>query len=130
MGAFLTGSGIPPGAGVGLKPQHVPEILSGPQAVAFFEVHAENYMGAGGAPHALLTRIRADYPLSLHGVGLSIGGEGPLDQTHLQRLRDLVRRYEPSLFSEHLAWSSHETQFFNDLLPVPYTCLLYTSRCV
>jgi len=121
MGAFLTGSGIPPGAGVGLKPQHAPEILSGPQAVAFFEVHAENYMGAGGAPHALLTRIRADYPLSLHGVGLSIGGEGPLDQTHLQRLRDLVRRYEPGLFSEHLAWSSHETQFFNDLLPVPYT---------
>jgi uncharacterized protein (UPF0276 family) len=84
-------------------------------------VHAENYMGAGGPPHRYLTEIRNRYPLSLHGVGLSIGADKPLDGNHLQRLKELIERYEPGLFSEHLAWSTHETTFFNDLLPVPYT---------
>src|SRR5262249_37017027 len=89
--------------------------------VGFFEVHAENYMGAGGPPHAQLTAIRERYPLSLHGVGLSIGAAKPLDRDHLRRLKALEARYEPALFSEHLAWSSHNETFLSDLLPLPYT---------
>jgi uncharacterized protein (UPF0276 family) len=77
-------------------------------------------MGDGGPPHHLLQKIRADYPLSIHGVGLSIGGAQPLNQDHLARLKRLVERYQPGLFSEHLAWSSHQDVFLNDLLPVPY----------
>ena len=87
----------------------------------FFEVHAENYMGAGGPPHDALTRIRRDYPVSLHGVCMSIGGPQPLDKAHLGRFKALVDRYEPALVSEHLAWSTHDTTYFNDLLPLPYT---------
>jgi uncharacterized protein (UPF0276 family) len=112
---------IPSGPGVGFKPQHFRAITAERQPLAFLEVHAENYMGAGGAPHAQLTRLRADYPLSLHGVGLSIGGARPLDGIHLDRLVALNHRYEPGLFSEHLAWSSHDVGFLNDLLPVPYS---------
>src|SRR3546814_16301638 len=78
-------------------------------------------MGAGGPPHRYLTAIREHYPLSLHGVGLSIGADRPLDQKHLQRLKALNQRYEPGLFSEHLAWSSHGINYLDDLLPVPYT---------
>lgn len=107
-------------AGAGLKAQHVVPILETRPEAGFFEVHAENYMGAGGAPHRQLEAIREHYPISLHGVGLSIGGEGPLDSGHLGRLAELNRRYEPGLFSEHLAWSTHDTTYFNDLLPVPY----------
>ena len=87
----------------------------------FFEVHAENYMGAGGPPHRALEAIRRDHPVSLHGVCMSIGGPEPLDRAHLARFRDLVERYEPALVSEHLAWSTHQTTYFNDLLPLPYT---------
>lgn len=112
---------VPARAGAGLKAEHVAEILDTRPAIGFFEVHAENYMGGGGAPHRQLQAIRRDYPLSLHGVGLSIGGEGPLDRDHLQRLQALNTRYEPGLFSEHLAWSTHDTTYYNDLLPVPYT---------
>ncbi len=108
-------------AGVGLKPAHVGAILADLPRLGFFEIHAENYMGAGGPPHRHLTAIRAHYPLSIHGVGLSLGGAGPLDRMHLDRLVALVRRYEPILVSEHLAWSSHGDGFLNDLLPVPYT---------
>lgn len=111
---------IPARAGAGLKAEHVGAILDSRARIGFFEIHAENYMGAGGVPHRQLEAVRADYPLSLHGVGLSIGGEGPLDKDHLQRLAALNRRYEPGLFSEHLAWSTHDTTYFNDLLPVPY----------
>ena len=89
--------------------------------MGFFEVHAENYMGAGGPPHRCLTAIREHYPLSLHGVGLSIGADRPLDREHLLRLKTLNERYEPGLVSEHLAWSSHGTSYLDDLLPVPYT---------
>lgn len=112
---------IPPVAGLGLKPQHYPEIENTCPRVGWFEVHPENYMGDGGAPHRHLAAIRRDYPLSLHGVGLSIGGQGPLDEAHLGRLKDLCERYEPGFVSEHLAWSTHEGVFFNDLLPLPYT---------
>lgn len=112
---------IPPRAGVGLKPEHYRVILEDAPDIGWFEIHAENYMGDGGPPHAYLTAVRERYPLSLHGVGLSIGGAEPLDKDHLGRLRALAERYEPALFSEHLAWSSHDTVYLNDLLPLPYT---------
>jgi uncharacterized protein (UPF0276 family) len=112
---------LPPRAGLGLKAQHYGAILSGEPDVGFFEVHAENYMGAGGPPHRHLEAVAARYPLSLHGVGLSIGADRPLDRAHLARLRRLVDRYRPASFSEHLAWSTHDTGFLNDLLPLPYT---------
>lgn len=111
---------VPRAPGVGLKARHVAAIEDDPGAVRFLEVHAENYMGAGGRPHHDLTRLRERFPLSLHGVALSIGGEGPLDADHLARLRGLVERYEPGLFSEHLAWSSHGDAHLGDLLPVAY----------
>jgi uncharacterized protein (UPF0276 family) len=111
---------IPARSGAGLKPVHYRSILESLPDVGFFEVHAENYMGAGGPPHRYLTAIREKYSLSLHGVGLSIGADQPLDRNHLERLADLLRRYEPGLFSEHLAWSSHGKVFLNDLLPLPY----------
>ena len=110
---------LPARAGVGLKPAHYHDILAERPDIGFFEVHAENYMGAGGPPHRYLTAIREDYPLSVHGVGLSIGGAGPLDALHLERLAGVVERYQPGLVSEHLAWSSHGGAFFNDLLPLP-----------
>ncbi len=112
---------IPAAAGLGLKAQHYHAIETSLPAVGWFEVHPENYMGEGGPPHRHLTQIRAHYPLSLHGVGLSIGGAEPLDAAHLARLKDLCDRYEPGLVSEHLAWSTHGGVFFNDLLPLPYT---------
>jgi uncharacterized protein (UPF0276 family) len=116
-------------AGVGLKPEHADVIFAGPRCVDFFEVHAENYMGAGGPPHHLLRRIRTEYPLSIHGVGLSIGGVAPLDRDHLLRLRRLIDVYQPALFSEHLAWSSHDGVFFNDLLPLPYNEISLAHVC-
>jgi hypothetical protein len=105
---------------VSLKPAHFRRVLETCPDIGFFEVHAENYMVAGGPFHHFLGRIREQYPLSLHGVGLSIGAEDPLDEAHLDRLDALIKRYEPASFSEHLAWSSHGEVFFNDLLPVPY----------
>ena len=114
-------SEIGPVAGVGLKAQHYRDILDTAPAVGFFEIHAENYMGEGGPPHRYLQAIRARYPLSLHGVGLSIGGPTPLDRDHLSRLKSLIERYQPGLFSEHLAWSTHEQGYLADLLPLPYT---------
>jgi uncharacterized protein (UPF0276 family) len=113
-------SPIPARAGVGLKPEHYREILDAWPDVGWFEVHPENYMGAGGWPHHVLERVRARYPLSMHGVGLSIGGAEPLNREHLARLTALVKRYQPGLVSEHLAWSTHEGHFLNDLLPLPY----------
>jgi uncharacterized protein (UPF0276 family) len=108
-------------AGTSFKHQHLPAIIADGRQDGFFEVHAENYMGAGGPPHAALARIRQDHPVSLHGVCMSIGGPQPLDREHLGRFRALVERYEPALVSEHLAWSTHTTTFYNDLLPLPYT---------
>jgi uncharacterized protein len=108
-------------AGTSFKHQHLQAVLAQGKHRGFFEVHAENYMGAGGPPHRALERLRSDYPISLHGVCMSIGGAEPLDAAHLERFRTLVKRYEPALISEHLAWSSHEMTYFNDLLPLPYT---------
>lgn len=114
-------TGLPATAGLGFKPEHFAAAAARPGAVGFYEVHAENYLGAGGAPHAMLARLRAGHALSIHGVGLSIGGPAPLDRGHLGRLRALLQRYEPESFSEHLAWSSHGAAWLNDLLPLPYT---------
>ena len=110
-----------PSVGVGFKAEHFEPIVETRPELGFFEVHAENYMGAGGPPHRRLDAIRERYPLSLHGVGLSIGSPGPLDRAHLNRLAAVAKRFEPTLVSEHLAWSTHEGAFFNDLLPLPYT---------
>lgn len=114
-------SELPASAGIGFKPEHFRAIIEAPQPLGFFEVHAENYMGAGGPPHARLTVLRDRYALSIHGVGLSIGSMRPLDRDHLARLKALCDRYEPESFSEHLAWSSHGDFYYNDLLPLPYT---------
>ena len=111
---------LPQRCGIGLKTQHVRDILDRGSDLGFFEVHAENYMLAGGPFLAHLTRIRERYPLSIHGVGLSIGGEDAPDAAHLDRLSALLSRFEPQAFSEHLAWSSHGGRYYGDLLPLPY----------
>ncbi|KAA3622305.1 MAG: DUF692 domain-containing protein [Proteobacteria bacterium] len=113
--------GLPSRSGVGLKSDHYAMVIGEQPDIGWFEVHAENYMGAGGPAHHYLEVIRRDYPLSIHGVGLSIGSSSPLDLAHLRRLKAVVDRYEPGSFSEHLAWSSHGGAFYNDLLPLPYT---------
>jgi uncharacterized protein (UPF0276 family) len=113
-------SSLPQRAGLGLKTEHFRQVLKEQPDIGFFEVHAENYMVAGGPFHHHLGLIREQYPLSLHGVGLSIGAEGSLDQQHLKRLAVLIERYQPQSFSEHLAWSSHGPVFLNDLLPLAY----------
>jgi uncharacterized protein (UPF0276 family) len=110
---------LPATVGVGYKPQHFAAIMEAPGALGFFEIHAENYMGAGGRPHAELSALRRDHALSIHGVGLSIGGSAPLDRAHLSRLRALCDRYQPESFSEHLAWATHQGIYYNDLLPLP-----------
>jgi uncharacterized protein (UPF0276 family) len=122
-------SGLPALPGVGFKPAHFSAIRSDATGIGFLEVHAENYMGAGGLPHAQLTALRADHALSVHGVGLSIGGQRGLDRDHLRRLRVLCDRYEPESFSEHLAWASHGGEFLNDLLPLPYTAETLAIVC-
>ncbi|OOY29541.1 hypothetical protein BMI90_04690 [Thioclava sp. L04-15] len=112
---------LPRKPGLGFKPEHFPTIAETRPDLGFFEIHAENYMGAGGLPHAMLQRLREDYALSVHGVGLSIGGPDPLDRGHLARLKALCDRYDPESFSEHLAWASHGGVWMHDLLPLPYT---------
>lgn len=121
--------GLPLRAGLGLKNEHFIEVLETSPDIGFFEVHAENYMVAGGPFHHYLGLIREHYPLSLHGVGLSIGGEGPLNREHLARLAALIERYQPHSFSEHLAWSSHGPVFLNDLLPLAYDAATLQRVC-
>lgn len=113
--------GLPSAPGVGYKPQHFSALMTDPGSVAWIEIHAENYMGDGGRPHAQLRALQERFALSVHGVGLSIGGEAALDRAHLDRLKALVERTNPASFSEHLAWSTHGAEFLNDLLPLPYT---------
>ncbi len=114
-------SSLPPRPGVGYKAQHYSAIMADPGPVGWLEVHAENYLGDGGRPIAQLRELSQRFPISVHGVGLSIGGEAPLDTDHLTRLRHLIDWLNPASFSEHLAWSTHGDQYFNDLLPLPYT---------
>jgi hypothetical protein len=108
-------------AGIGLRPRHYREMVATRPDVAFLEVHAENYFGAGGQPLAFLERLRASYPLSVHGVGLSLGSTDPLDVAHLDKLARLVDRFQPTLISEHLCWCSVGGRHLNDLLPLPLT---------
>ena len=111
---------LPPRAGAGLKAEHIDAILADDYRIGFLEVHAENYMGDGGPAHRALAAIRAEFPLSVHGVGLSIGSQSGIDPDHLDRLARVVERYQPGMVSEHLAWSSHDAGYYNDLLPLPY----------
>lgn len=120
---------LPARAGVGLKPAHFQEILATQPDIGFFEVHAENYMVPGGPYHHYLTRIREHYPLSIHGVGLSIGADAALDMDHLDALAVLLARYQPQSFSEHLAWSTHGPAFLNDLLPLSYNTATLQRVC-
>ncbi|NOC44208.1 DUF692 family multinuclear iron-containing protein [Ruegeria sp. HKCCD7559] len=120
---------LPAAPGVGYKPQHFAQILEHAQPVAWLEIHAENYMGDGGRPLAQLRHLSEQFPISVHGVGLSIGGEGALDPDHLARLKHLVGWLNPASFSEHLAWSTHDTHFYNDLLPLPYTDATLARVC-
>lgn len=110
-------------AGLGLKPEHFEQALATRASGLWFEVHPENYLVAGGPRLAWLDAVRARHPLSLHGVSLSLAGEGPLDEAHLQRLAGLVRRVQPALVSEHLAWSRFDGGWLPDLLPFPRTTL-------
>ena len=112
---------VPPRAGIGLRAPHCRDLIASQPDIGWVEVHSENYFGDGGQPHRLLERIRADYPLSLHGVGLGLGSVAPLDLGHLRKLERLIRRYEPGLVSEHLCWSAAGGRHLNDLLPLPYT---------
>jgi hypothetical protein len=112
--------GLPARAGLGLKPDYFQPLANGCEDLGFIEIHAENYMVAGGPFHYYLERLCEHYALSIHGVGMSIGAEGELDTEHLQRLNVLLARYQPASFSEHLAWSTHGPCFLNDLLPLQY----------
>ncbi|MGZ5035306.1 MAG: MNIO family bufferin maturase [Usitatibacter sp.] len=111
----------PAGVGIGLRAPHYAQILEDRPALAFVEVHSENFFAEGGAALDWLERFRAIYPLSLHGVGLSLGSADPIDERHLGKLARLVERFEPALVSEHLCWSSVGGRHANDLLPLPYT---------
>lgn len=117
----MTPTPLPTAAGIGFKSQHFAEVMEDAGPISWLEIHAENYMGAGGRPIAQLKALAEKFPISVHGVGLSIGGEAPLDRDHLARLRHLCDWLNPASFSEHLAWSSHDVGFLNDLLPLPYT---------
>jgi uncharacterized protein len=108
-------------SGIGLRSQHHAEFLERRPAVGWVEVHSENFFARGGMQREVLARVRADYPVSLHGVGLSIGSTDPLDRAHLAELARLQRGFNPVLVSEHLAWGSVDGRYLNDLLPLPYT---------
>ena len=114
-------SRLPATPGVGYKPQHFAEIMADAGPITWIEIHAENYMGSGGRPIAQLKALSEQFDISVHGVGLSIGGEDPLNSEHLFRLKNLLNWLSPASFSEHLAWSTHGSEFLNDLLPLPYT---------
>ena len=114
-------SPIPASVGIGLRTSHYRDLLDTLPPIGWFEVHSENYFGDGGQPLFFLEKFRSHYPLSLHGVGLSLGSADPLNPTHLKKLKSLVERFEPGLVSDHLCWSSVGGKFLNDLLPLPYT---------
>ncbi|MBL4813815.1 MAG: DUF692 domain-containing protein [Rhodobacteraceae bacterium] len=125
----LPHTSLPNLPGVGYKAQHYTGIQSEPGPVGWLEIHAENYMGLGGRPLAQLRALAEKFPFSVHGVGLSIGSEAPLDKEHLARLKELVGWLNPASFSEHLAWSTHDSHYYNDLLPLPYTAATLTRIC-
>lgn len=112
---------LPSNSGISLKPKHYKLILESSPKIGWFEVHPENYMGNGGAPHKYLTEIRKLFPVSMHGVGMSLGSATEIDESHLNALCNLVKRYQPQMVSEHLSWSRFGSTYLNDLLPLPYT---------
>jgi hypothetical protein len=112
---------MPCSAGIRLRAPHYGEILATRPGTGWFEAHSENYFGDGGQPLYFLERVRSLYPLSLHGVGLSLGSADALDREHLRKLKSLVARFEPALVSEHLSWGAVGGRHYNDLLPLPYT---------
>lgn len=112
---------VPVRAGIGVRPPHHAALLAEQPDVGWLEGHTENYFHDGGPAVRALERLRASYPLSLHGVGLGLGSAAPLDREHLRRVRDAVRRFEPGLVSEHACWTHVDGEHFNDLLPLPYT---------
>lgn len=114
-------SPMPASAGIGLRAPHISRVLRERPRVPWFEVHSENLFAEGGSLHEAMDIIRADYPISLHGVGLSLGSADALDALHLKRLLALVERYQPALVSEHLCWGAVGGRHSNDLLPLPYT---------
>ncbi|MGH1440434.1 MAG: MNIO family bufferin maturase [Cellvibrionaceae bacterium] len=114
-------SGLPNSVGISLKAEHYEAILETKPDIGWFECHPENYMGDGGLPHYFLSRINEHYPISMHGVGLSLGSADGIESTHLDQLAKLVDQYQPAQVSEHLAWSHWNSIFLNDLLPLPYT---------
>jgi len=116
-------------AGVGFKPQHADAIANDPDYSGWFEVHAENYFVDGGPRLRQLEHLREDHAISAHGVGLSLAGAAPLDRDHLAALARLVRRIEPALVSEHLAWSVHDGRYYADLLPVPLNRASLDTLC-
>ncbi|AJY27099.1 hypothetical protein BTM_6184 (plasmid) [Burkholderia thailandensis 34] len=109
------------GVGIGLRHAHYRDFLDRKQPVDWVEVHTENYLGDGGYDLHVLERMRCDYPLSFHGVGLGLGSAMPVDTRHLDRVAALVSRFQPALVSEHLCWSAVPTRHANDLLPLPFT---------
>ncbi|MEW5757371.1 MAG: DUF692 domain-containing protein [Pseudomonadota bacterium] len=112
---------IPARAGIGLRAEHYQDVLQTRPDVGWLEVHSENYFGEGGRPWEILGQVREYYPVSLHGVGLSLGSTDPLDASHLKQLKRLIAYIEPGLISEHVSWSSVRGHHFHDLLPLPYT---------
>lgn len=119
--SYSASMAIPALAGIGLRSQHYRDVLENHPQVGWFEVHSENYFGKGGAPLYYLEKIREDYPLSLHGVGMSLGSVDALDVRHLGKLKGLIERFQPGLVSEHLSWGSFGGDYLNDLAPLPYT---------
>ena len=119
--AYSVAADHPLRAGIGLRAQHHSDLLRNKPPVGWIEAHSENYFGAGGIQRHYQEKLRAIYPVSLHGVGLSLGSTDPISRTHLQQLWQLVRQFEPLFVSEHLSWSSVDGRFTNDLLPLPYT---------
>lgn len=129
LDADPTADRLPAAAGVGFKPQHFAALMEDPGPVTWLEVHAENYMGDGGRPLAQLRHLSQRFAISVHGVGLSIGGADPLDPAHLARLKHLLGWLNPASFSEHLAWSTHDGHFLNDLLPLALSTATLTRVC-
>ena len=117
----LSNGEIPVAAGIGLRACHYPDFQIGKPPTAWVEAHSENLFAAGGLPHRLMHQVRSHYPVSLHGVGLSLGSADPLNKEHLQQLQQVISRYEPGLISEHLCWVSSGGRYLHDLLPIPYT---------
>jgi uncharacterized protein len=127
--AAKTTNGIPVRAGIGLRAPHHREILAERPDVGWLEVHSENFFARGGQVLRVLERVRSHYPLSLHGVGLSLGSTDPLSREHLSSLKGLVERFEPGLVSDHLCWGMIGGRHLNDLLPLPYTEEAVTVVC-